>query len=124
MDPRLRLIAKQDMTNYLSLFKEEQKIILDLGNLIDSTYTAAYNVTLTSAFFTSPDSITPADLILPVSAMQAASDAASVFTVPPETATSNVTLPQNVLRAVFTISATGQSAEEVMPGQNNARSSY
>ncbi|GAB7356322.1 hypothetical protein MBLNU459_g7118t2 [Dothideomycetes sp. NU459] len=102
----------KDMTNYLVLFKEPQKLIFDLGNLIDSTYTAAFNVTLSASFFTAPDSITPADLILPISARESASNAASVFTVPPQLATSNMTLPRNILRAVVTLAATGQSAEE------------
>lgn len=103
------------MTNYLSLFKTSQKVIFDLGNLIDNTYTAAFNVTLTASFFTAGDSITPADLILPVSARQSAADAASVFTVPPGLASNLVTLPRNTIRSVFAISATGQSAEEVQP---------
>lgn len=103
------------MTNYLSLFKESQKIIFDLGNLIDNTYTAAFNVTLSAAFFSADDSIQPADLILPVSARQSASNASSVFTVPPETASNLLQIPRDAKRAVFTIAATGQSAEEVSP---------
>jgi len=101
------------VTNYLSLFKQPQKVIFDLGNLIDSTYTAAYNVTLVASFFTAPDSIEPADLILPVSAEKAASDASSVFTIPPDDASALLTLPRSVKKAVFTVAATGQSEEEV-----------
>lgn len=103
----------QDMTSYLSLFKTQQKIIFDLGNLIDNVYTAAFNVTLTASYFTAPDSITPADLVFPISAQQSAANAPSVFTVPPDTASSLVTLPRNVQKAVVTIAATGQSQEEV-----------
>lgn len=102
------------MTNYLSLFKQPQKIIFDLGNLVDDTYTAAFNVTLTASFFSAPDATSPADVILPVSAQQAAANAASVFTVPPDTASSLLTLPRNVRRAVFTVAATGQGQEEVI----------
>jgi len=102
----------KDMTNYLSLFKEQQKIIFDLGNLIDSTYTAAYNVTLTASFFSAPDSVTPADLILPVSARGEATNSTSDFTLPGSSASNLLTLPQNSLRAVFTVAATGQSDEE------------
>lgn len=101
------------MTNYLSLFKSEQKIIFDLGNLVNNIYTAAYNVTLTASFFTADDSVVPADLILPVSGRQASQDQASVFMVPPQVASNSLTLPQNVKKAVFTIAATGQSEEEV-----------
>ncbi|WPG98550.1 Hypothetical protein R9X50_00134200 [Acrodontium crateriforme] len=102
----------KDMTNFLSLFKTKQKIIFDLGNLIDNTYTGSFNVTLTASFFTADDSITPADLILPVSTRQSSANMPSIFTLPPETASNIVTLPRNIKKAVFTISATGQQQEE------------
>ena len=51
------------MTNYLPLFEKEQKIIFDLGNLINNIYTAAYNVTLTASYFTAGDSVTPAEYV-------------------------------------------------------------
>lgn len=101
------------MTNYLSLFKTNQKIIFDLGNLISDVYTAAFNVTLTAAFFVADDSITPADLILPVSERLSSQNMASVFTVPSDIASNVLTLPQNAKKAVFTVAATGQSEEEV-----------
>lgn len=112
----------KDMTSYLSLLKKSEKIIFDLGNLIDSTYTAAFNVTLSASFFTASDSNSPADLILPISARQSASNAASVFTVPPKVATNNITLPRNIMRAVVTLSTTGQSTEEFW--WSNVPSSY
>ncbi|KAK5127571.1 hypothetical protein LTR85_006911 [Meristemomyces frigidus] len=102
----------KDMTSYLSLFEQDQKIIFDLGNLITDVYTGDYNVTLTAAYFTADDSISPADLILPVSKRLSSQNMPSVFTIPGDTASNVVTLPQNVKKAVFTIAATGQSAEE------------
>ena len=109
----IRWTYLKDMTNYLSLFKEDQKIIFDLGNLIDSTYTGVYNVTLTAAFFTADDSIVPADLIIPVSTRKSPANMPSVFTIPGDVPASNViTLPRSIKKAVFTISSTGQSAEE------------
>jgi hypothetical protein len=101
------------MTNYLSLFEEQQEIIFDLGNLINDIYTAPFNVTLTSTFFTASDSITPADTILPISARKGSQDMPSVFTVPPDSASNNLRLPRNTKKAVVTIAATGQSEEEV-----------
>ncbi|KAK4549741.1 hypothetical protein LTR36_005042 [Oleoguttula mirabilis] len=102
----------KDMTSYLSLLKQDQKIIFDLGNIITDVYTAAFNVTLTAAYFTAEDTIAPADLILPVSKRLSAENMASVFTVPGDTASNVITLPQNVKKAIFTIAATGQSEEE------------
>lgn len=88
-------------------------IIFDLDNIVSSVDTGIYNVTLTAAYFTAEDSITPADLILPVSTREAASNMSSVFTVPPNTASNLLTFPRNVQKAVFTIAATGQIDEEV-----------
>ena len=101
------------MTSYLALLKQEQKLIFDLGNLIDHLYTAAYNVTLTASYFTADDSITPADLIIPVSGRNASQDKPSVFMLPPDNASNTLTLPKNIRKAVFTVAATGQIDEEV-----------
>ncbi|KAF2718251.1 hypothetical protein K431DRAFT_231229 [Polychaeton citri CBS 116435] len=102
----------KDMTAYHSLLKQEQKIIFDLGNLIDDVYTGTFNVTLTASHFTADASIDPADLILPVSGHCAVDDQPSLFQVPPQTAQDSLKLPQNIKKAVFTISATGQIGEE------------
>ncbi|KAF2256376.1 hypothetical protein BU26DRAFT_513209 [Trematosphaeria pertusa] len=102
----------KDMSNYLTLFKSPQKIIFDLGNLVDDTYTGAWNTTLTASFFTAEDGFDAADVIIPVSARQSASDKPSGFVVPDTKAINPLTLPQNVKKAVFSISACGQAAEE------------
>lgn len=109
----LLTVRLQDMTNYLSLFKEDQKLIFDLGNLIDDVYTGAFNVTLTATFFNARNTAKPADLILPVSKDEAAENMASVFDLSKDTAISSLTIPRNTKKAVFTVSATGQSSEEV-----------
>jgi len=41
----------KDMTTHVSLFKTSQKIIFDLGNIVDDTYTGLWNTTLTANFF-------------------------------------------------------------------------
>lgn len=114
--PGIRWTYMKDMTEYLSLWKEPQKLIFDLGNLITDVYTGDYNTTLTVTFFndTSVDVATapPADLIIPISARQSASDGVSQFTLPADNATNTISFPQNVKRAVFSVSANGQSSEE------------
>ncbi|KAM0180649.1 hypothetical protein ACHAPF_002356 [Botrytis cinerea] len=102
----------KDMTEYLYFWNSPQTLIFDLGNLIDSTYTGYYYTTLTATFFTSQETAEPADLILPISARNGAEDAVSVFTLPGDNATNTISFPQNANRAVFSISACGQSAEE------------
>ncbi|KAL3420663.1 peptide-n4-(n-acetyl-beta-glucosaminyl)asparagine amidase a [Phlyctema vagabunda] len=102
----------KDMSEYLYFWNAPQKIIFDLGNIIDSTYTGFFNTTLTATFFTSQEVPEPAALIVPISARQGASNGASVFMVPTVNATNTVTLPRNINRAVFTVSACGQASEE------------
>lgn len=104
------------MTSFLSLFRESQTIIFDLGNQVTDTLTGTYNVTLTAAYFTAQDSITPADLIVPLSRRQGANGQPSYFTLPSDIAFNEFTLPQNIKKAVFTVSATGQADEEVRIG--------
>lgn len=114
--PGIRWTYLKDMTEYLSIWQEPQKLIFDLGNLITDIYTASFNTTLTATFFydDSVDVATaaPADLIIPISARQSASDAVSQFTLPADNATNTIAFPQNVKRAVFSVSANGQSNEE------------
>jgi hypothetical protein len=102
----------KDMSGYLTLFKTPQKIIFDLGNIVDDTYTGSWNTTLTATFFTAYDAMEPADVIIPVSARKSGKDASSAFVVPETGAVNSVVLPQNAKNAAFPISACGQAAEE------------
>lgn len=106
----------KEMQQYDSLWKVNQKIIFDLGNLIDSTYTGIYNTTLTATFFTIPDSPATADAILPISAMMSADNQGSAFEVPAQNASVSYILPRNVNRAVVSLLACGQSADEFWYG--------
>ena len=102
----------KEMQQYDALWKTDQRIIFDLGNLIDDTYTGAFNTTLTATFFTVPDSPATADTILPISARQSAADQSSAFQIPGQNASVAYKLPQNIKRAVVSLSACGQSTEE------------
>ncbi len=100
------------MTPYLSMWKQPQKLIFDLGNLIDDKYTGAFNTTLTLTFSTTSTTAPPAGLILPLSARRSASNSPSVFTLPEQRALTTLVLPRNVNRATVSLSACGQAAEE------------
>ena len=102
----------KEMEQYNALWATDQKIIFDLGNLVDSTYTGPFFTTLTATFFTVPDSQPTADTILPISAEQSGVNMGSAFTVPSQNATVSYKFPQNVERAVISLSACGQIAEE------------
>ena len=102
----------KEMEQYNALWGTDHKIIFDLGNLVDSTYTGPYFTTLTATFFTVPGSQPTADTILPISAEQSAVNMGSAFTVPSQNASVSYELPQNVERAVISLSACGQIDEE------------
>ncbi|XXH03826.1 hypothetical protein Hte_010232 [Hypoxylon texense] len=113
--PGIRWTFMKDMTEYLYFWKSPQKVIFDLGNLVDDKYTGSFNTTLTAAFFTAnieTDTAPPADLIIPVSARKGEANGASQFTLPADNATNTIGFPRNVNRAVFSISANGQASEE------------
>jgi hypothetical protein len=102
----------KDMSAYSSLFTSSHKLIFDLGNLVDDTYTGVWNTTLTATFFTSHNTINPADIILPISTRKSATNQSSAFVVPDSKAIENLNIPRNAKKAVFSISACGQAAEE------------
>ena len=102
----------KEMQHYNSLWQTDQKIIFDLGNLVNDIYTGIFNCTLTATFFTVPDSPETADLILPISARKSSTDEPSVFNIPETVAQVAYSLPNNVKRAVASIAANGQSTEE------------
>ncbi|KAI0134473.1 peptide N-acetyl-beta-D-glucosaminyl asparaginase amidase A-domain-containing protein [Xylariales sp. AK1849] len=113
--PGIRWTYMKDMTQFLYLWKSPQTLIFDLGNVIDDTYTGSFNTTLTATFFTSDvetDAVSPADLIIPISARKGASEQPSAFILPTDNATNVVSFPRNVNRAVFSIAANGQASEE------------
>ena len=101
----------KDMSQYNALWKQPQKLIFDLGNLINDIYTGPYNTTLTASFSKQNNVKTP-DVILPISAKRSASNLSSVFTVPSDNAAVTVNVPATTSRAVVSISACGQIEEE------------
>jgi hypothetical protein len=102
----------KDMSHVLSLFKEHQKIIFDLGNLVDDTYTGSWNTVLTATFFEVEDSFDAADVVIPVSSRKSSVGSPSTFVIPESRAVDALSFPQNIERASFSISACGQANEE------------
>lgn len=102
----------KDMTAYLSLWNSPQKIIFDLGNLVNDLYTGSFNATLVASFSFVADTIEPASLIVPISARKSSSNAASLFMLPGDKAFNTIQLPRNINRAIFSVSACGQAQEE------------
>lgn len=102
----------KDMTQYLSLWKEEQTIIFDLGNIITDVYTGWFNTTLTATFAYDSNAPKTADVILPISSESSASNSSSAWNVPSANASVVQTFPPGVSRAIVSLAACGQSTEE------------
>lgn len=112
----------KEMDQYNILWRSKQKIIFDLGNLVNEIYTGSFNTTLVATFFTVSKPRPSADLILPISAGKSSDSAGSSFSLPDRIASVDYKLPQNINRAVISISACGQAREEFW--YTNVLSSY
>ncbi|KAH8674185.1 peptide N-acetyl-beta-D-glucosaminyl asparaginase amidase A-domain-containing protein [Xylariales sp. PMI_506] len=114
----IRWSYQKDVSAFHALLLEEQKVILDLSNVIeDPLYTAAFNVTIEALFFNdeyaaAPAGFSPAEQIYAISTLSSAENVSSVFTLPDQSGAVNVTLPRNVRSAVVSVLASGNSAEE------------
>ncbi|ROW07312.1 hypothetical protein VMCG_03761 [Cytospora schulzeri] len=106
---------QKDMTIFDKLMREEQKIIFDLGNVVDGDlYTGTYNITLEALYYDDEYSkgFHPAELIYPISNLTSAENQTSVFSLPNDDGSVSVTLPRNIKTAIVSLMASGNSAEE------------
>lgn len=103
---------QKDMTIFDTLLRSEQKVIMELDNIYNSVFTGNYNVTITALYYSDDQALSPADLVFPISAQSSAQNASSVFSLPDGNATVSFTLPRNTERAVVSILASGNGAEE------------
>ncbi|EDN07632.1 conserved hypothetical protein [Histoplasma mississippiense (nom. inval.)] len=102
----------KDMSLYKALWAKPQKLIFDLGNLINDKYTGPFDVKLTAKFSLKFHGIRAADIILPISARLSVADSPSGFNIPDDNATVTHIIHPDVSRATVSISACGQSTEE------------
>ncbi|CAG8898377.1 unnamed protein product [Penicillium egyptiacum] len=101
----------KEMSQYNSLWKSPQKLIFDLGNIINDVYTGSFNATLT-AHFSEGQNVKTADMVFPISAKKSASNSSSAFQLPTDNTTVMYVIPAAASRAIVSISACGQSEEE------------
>lgn len=107
---------QKDMSVFDVLLRQEQKIILDLGNVVDGNlYTGIYNLTLEALYFDDSyiEGFHPADAIYPISNLTSAQNKTPVFSLPDDAGSVTLSdLPRNVKAAVVSLMASGNSAEE------------
>ncbi|KAF8536727.1 peptide N-acetyl-beta-D-glucosaminyl asparaginase amidase A-domain-containing protein [Trichophaea hybrida] len=104
----------KDMTHLSTLLRQPQKLIFDLGNLVNDVYTGSFNATLTAIYY-SPyifTAVRPANQILPITAQKSTQNQPSHFHLPSERAIATPRFPANTIRAVVSISASGNQDEE------------
>ncbi|KAL3457770.1 peptide N-acetyl-beta-D-glucosaminyl asparaginase amidase A-domain-containing protein [Aspergillus heterothallicus] len=101
----------KDMSQYYVLWKEPQKVIFDLGNLVNDVYTGSFTVRVTVRFSKKKNVQTPR-IVLPISAQNSARNSSSAFIVPAQEAKVTHIIDPRASRAVASISACGQSLEE------------
>ncbi|KAI1084793.1 hypothetical protein F5B20DRAFT_523228 [Whalleya microplaca] len=106
---------QKDMTVWHSLLRSSQKIIFDLGNVVDGDrYTGFFNVTMEALYFNDDyePGFHPAEQIYPISTLSSVNDTTSLFSLPGDSGSVSLTLPRNVKTAVVSIMASGNGAEE------------
>lgn len=103
---------QKDVSVFDSLLRTDQKVIMQLDNLSDSIVTGIFNITITAIYYDDHVALTPANKIYPLSSQSSSKNQTSVFSLPDQNATVSVTLPRNMARAVVSVIASGNGAEE------------
>ncbi|WP_110670152.1 peptide-N4-asparagine amidase [Streptomyces tateyamensis] len=103
----------QDLTPFVPLLRTAQPLVVDLGNIVNDTYTGIYHMTLTVTYYQAdrahPAAAT-ADQVLPVSQ---SSTAAGWWTLSKgQTASTALRFPRNLTGAKLQVYARGGGCEE------------
>jgi hypothetical protein len=113
-----------DISRFIPLLRTPQPLVADLGNIVNSTYTGIYHMTLTVTYYQA-DAAHPAaqvaDQVIPVS--QGGTTSAGWWALTAgQTATQSVTFPRNLTSATLEVFARGGGCEEFW--YTNAPDSY
>jgi hypothetical protein len=102
-----------DLSRYIPLLRTAQPIVVDLGNIVNDTYTGTYHMTLTVTYYQAdrknPAAAT-ADQVIPVS--QGTSGAGWWSLTNGQSATQTVTFPADLSAATLEVYARGGGCEE------------
>ena len=102
----------KEMEQYNALWNHTQEIVFALPNIVNDVYTGPLKASLTATYFTVPDSPATADKIISISGTRSG-PWGTAFSIPDGgPASVSLELPRNVERAVISLSACGQQAEE------------
>lgn len=120
-----------DISRYIPLLRTPQPLVVDLGNIVNDTYTGIYHMTLTVTYYQADHrhpAAQTADQVIPVS--QGATTSAGWWSLTNgQTASQQVTFPRNMTNATLEVFARGGGCEEfwytnVPDSYNATHSSY
>ncbi|KAM3578725.1 hypothetical protein VKS41_008744 [Umbelopsis sp. WA50703] len=105
---------QKDVTRYSSVFKSEQPLVMELGNVLNDIYNGSYHITTDLTFYgTSQKYPDPqaADVVVPISS---GTDGQAWYQLSSDSdfGSANVTLPTNIRSAYLEVYASGQSNDE------------
>jgi len=103
----------QDISAFIPLLRTPQPLVVDLGNIVNDTYTATYHMTMTVTYYRADKHHPEAahsDVVVPIS--QSTSAAGWFGLTQGQTASSTVTLPRNTESADLQLYARGGGCEE------------
>lgn len=105
-------VAK-DISAFIPLLSHPEPVVADLGNIVDSTYTGVYHMTMTFTYYQANRTYRPAahaDQIVPLSA---SSTSAGWYTLGAgQSAAKTVTLPRNLTSVTAEVYARGGGCDE------------
>ncbi|MGH3416953.1 MAG: peptide-N4-asparagine amidase [Actinocrinis sp.] len=103
-----------DVSRFIPLLRGPQPIVVDLGNIVNGTYTGTYHMTLTVTYYTASrrhPAAASADQVVPVS--QGGTTSAGWWSLTNgQSATQAVTFPRNLSGATLEVFARGGGCEE------------
>ncbi|NUR61647.1 MAG: hypothetical protein HOV87_23755 [Catenulispora sp.] len=103
----------QDLSAFIPLLRTPQPLVVDLGNIVNETYTGTYHMTMTVTYYQADKHHPEAahsDVVVPVS--QSTSAPGWWGLTAGQTATSTLTLPRNTVDARLQVYARGGGCEE------------
>lgn len=103
-----------DISRFIPLLRTTQPLVVDLGNIVNATYTGIYHMTLTVTYYQADHRYPPAasaDQVVPVS--QGGTTSAGWWSLTAgQSATRTVTFPRNLSGATLEVFARGGGCEE------------
>jgi hypothetical protein len=105
-------VAK-DISEFIPLLTRSEPLVADLGNIVDSTYTGVYHMTMTFTYYRATGGYRPAPHADDVVPLSGSATSAGWYTLGAgQSASKTVTLPRNLTSATAEVYARGGGCDE------------